>query len=238
MATEHGGTPIWAEPAPGTRKPRFTREQIAAAALALAGAEGFEAVSMRRVAAELGAGTMTLYHYVRTKDDLIALMDDALMGEILIPADELPTGWRAALTAIAHRTREVSLRHRGLLQGLRNARLGPNALRHADQSFAALADTALDPESKLALLAAVDDYVQGNVLRTGEPLHDGEFPADTTRFLQEQLEHGDLPQLRALLGTETPHAEWTRLATTTTAEERFDAGLRALLDGAAARHGI
>ncbi|MBB5070689.1 TetR/AcrR family transcriptional regulator [Saccharopolyspora gloriosae] len=238
MATEHGGTPIWAEPAPGTRKPRFTREQIAAAALALADAEGFEAVSMRRVAAELGAGTMTLYHYVRTKDDLVALMDDALMGAVLIPADELPTEWRAALTAIARRTREVSLRHRGLLQGLRGARLGPNALRHADQSLAALAGTSLDPGSKLALLAAVDDYVQGNVLRTGEPLHDGDVPAEAARFLREQLEHGELPQLHALLGTEAPHAEWARIATTTTAEERFEEGLRALLDGAAARYGI
>ena len=47
------------------------REQIAAAALRIADAEGFEAVSMRRVAAELGAGTMTLYHYVRNKDELV-----------------------------------------------------------------------------------------------------------------------------------------------------------------------
>ena len=58
---------------------------------------------MRRVAEELGAGTMTLYHYVRTKDELLALMDDAIMGEMLIPADELPTDWRAAVTAIARR---------------------------------------------------------------------------------------------------------------------------------------
>ncbi|MCX2733053.1 TetR/AcrR family transcriptional regulator [Saccharopolyspora sp. NFXS83] len=238
MATEHGGTPIWAEPAPGTRRPRFTREQIAAAALALADAEGFEAVSMRRVAAELGAGTMTLYHYVRTKDDLIALMDDAVMAEVLIPEGELPTDWRAALTAIARRTRDMSLRHRGLLQGLRNARLGPNALRHSDQSLAALAGTTLDPGSKLDLLAAVDDYVVGNVLRAGEPLHDGEVSADTARFLREQLEHDDLPHLRSLLGTEAPHTEWARLASATTAEERFEEGLRALLDGAAGRYGI
>ena len=50
---------------------------------------------MRRVAAELGAGTMTLYHYVRTKDELLALVDNAIMGELVIPADELPAGWRA-----------------------------------------------------------------------------------------------------------------------------------------------
>ncbi|MEU6129424.1 TetR/AcrR family transcriptional regulator [Saccharopolyspora sp. NPDC047091] len=235
MATEH--EPIWAAPAPGTRKPRFTREQIAAAALALADAEGFEAVSMRRVAAELGAGTMTLYHYVRTKDDLIALMDDAVMAEGLLPADALPAEWRAALTAIAHRTRDVLLRHPWSMQGLRGARLGPNALRHADQSFAALAHTPLDAEAKIALLGAVDDYVQGNVLRTDDPQH-GELSADTTRFVREQLAHGDLPQLRALLGDADPGSAWARLSGTGSARQRFADGLDALLDGVAARHGI
>ena len=44
---------------------------------------------MRRVAAELGAGTMTLYHYVANKDELFALMDDAMMGELLVPEEEL-----------------------------------------------------------------------------------------------------------------------------------------------------
>jgi AcrR family transcriptional regulator len=70
---------------------------------------------MRRVAAELGAGTMTLYHYVRTKDDLRALMDDAIMGELLIPTDELPAGWRAALTEIARRSHAT---FRRLLDGI------------------------------------------------------------------------------------------------------------------------
>ena len=52
-------------PAPGERRPGYTRDQIVAAAIAIADAEGYEAVSMRRLATELGAGTMTLYHYVR-----------------------------------------------------------------------------------------------------------------------------------------------------------------------------
>ena len=68
------------------RKSRLTREKIAAAALAIADKEGFEAVSMRRVAQELEVGTMSLYYYVKTKDDLIAAMDDALMGEALLPS--------------------------------------------------------------------------------------------------------------------------------------------------------
>jgi len=51
---------------------------------------------MRRIAARLGVSTMSLYHYVHTKADLIALMDNALMGEILVPEGQLPRRWREA----------------------------------------------------------------------------------------------------------------------------------------------
>ena len=91
----------------------------------VADTEGIDAVSMRRVASELGAGTMTLYHYVRTKEDLLALMDDAMMAELLVPESELPKDWREALTAIAHRTRNTFSRHRWALLGLREPMPGP-----------------------------------------------------------------------------------------------------------------
>src|SRR5262245_7471646 len=91
MSSTRASGPIWARPEPGGRRPRFTRQQIAAVALAIADAEGFGAVSMRRVAAELGAGTMTLYYYVRSKDELLDLMDCALMADVLIPDGGLPT---------------------------------------------------------------------------------------------------------------------------------------------------
>src|SRR2546421_12734289 len=79
--------PIWAVAAPGARKPRFSREQIAKAALALADSEGFEALSMRRVADELGAGAMTLYYYGRTMEDLLTIVEDSQMGEIIEASD-------------------------------------------------------------------------------------------------------------------------------------------------------
>src|SRR6188474_3921292 len=149
-------TPIWARPAPGARHPRLTRDQIAATALAIADAEGFEAVSMRRIATDLDAGTMTLYYYVKTKDDLVALMDDAIMAEVLVPADRLPAGWRAGLTAIAHRSRDVFRRHPWALHALQGARIGPNGLAHMEQSMSALVDAPLDDRGKLHLLSVVD----------------------------------------------------------------------------------
>src|SRR5271163_4622157 len=105
-AEEPGGeTPrqaelIWSRPEPSSRKAGLTRDQIAAAALRLADSEGLDALSMRRMASELGVGTMTLYYYVRTKDELLSLMHNALAGELLVPGGELPSEWRSALELI------------------------------------------------------------------------------------------------------------------------------------------
>ncbi len=83
---------IWLRPEPNDRRPRFNREQITAAVLKIADSEGFEALTMKRIADELDCGIMTLYYYVRTKADLVALMHDAILAEILLP--QLPDGWR------------------------------------------------------------------------------------------------------------------------------------------------
>lgn len=240
--------PIWAEPEPGARQPRFSREQIAAAALAIADTDGFDAVSMRRVAAELGAGTMTLYHYVRTKDDLVALMDDALMGEVVVPSGSLPRDWRAALTAIARRTRAVSVRHPWALLAMRGAGPGPNGMRHFEQCLAALEDTRLTTADRLEVIALVDDFVIGHVLRagearlrgrrtgasasagTGKDAGKGEMDA-IAGFLRQQLDTGDYPLIQALLGGADPRDAYEKIAATASEERRFERGLRALLDG-------
>ena len=90
---------------------------------------------MRRVARQLGAGTMTLYHYVRNKDELITLMADEVMGELLIPDDELADGWREALIQLANRSRNVFLAHRWTLDHFGDVSPGPNGMRHFEQSL-------------------------------------------------------------------------------------------------------
>src|SRR3954447_11763378 len=79
-------------PARGPKR-GLSLERIVAAAIAVADAEGLDAVSMSRVAAELGASAMSLYRYVEAKDELLALMFDTEMG----PPPLLPDGWRPAL---------------------------------------------------------------------------------------------------------------------------------------------
>lgn len=249
MSSEKGHDLIWSRPEPGERRPRFSRQQIAATALAIADAEGFEAVSMRRIAAELGAGTMTLYHYVRNKEELVALMDDAHIAESLVPEGELPEDWRKALTVIARRTRAALMRHPWALQALQAAQFGPNAMRHFEQSLAALARTPLDGATKFAVLAIVDDYVFGNVLRAGEVLARRQTARDRPReeveavvaYAMSEIRTGRYPHTQALLGEtrpgETPRPEETE-AGRFDADAVFDQGLEALLDGLALHFGL
>jgi AcrR family transcriptional regulator len=232
--------PIWTRPEPGTRKPRFSRSQIAAAALAIADSEGFDAVSIRRVAAELGAGTMTLYRYISAKADLITLMDDAIMGESLIPAGELPADWREAVAAIARATRTALLRHPWAVQALQGpggasqeGAFGPNGIRHFEQSLAAVATAPLDTTAKLDLLTIVDDYVFGHVLRVAEQQtrSDARTAADgaaIARYIEGLLADGSYPHISALAGDPAAGS----IGDPAELDRRFERGLAALLDGA------
>ena len=229
--------PIWTRPEPGSRRPRYTRQQIAQTALAIADTEGIQEVSMRRLAAELGAGTMTLYHYVHSKDDLLALMEDAIMGELLVPDDQLPSDWRQALTAIARRARATFRRHPWALTGMRGAGMSPHALGHFEQSLAAVATTGLDAAARLDLIAMVDDYVAGFVLKSDlEPALEA-IPPDIAKaaadYLEAQLQTGHYPHTQALLGTGDRLAALARLAAAFSNDKRFERGLARLLDGVA-----
>jgi len=195
--------PIWARPEPGVRRAGYTRDQIAKTALAIADAEGFDAVSMRRVASELGAGTMTLYHYVRNKDELIDLMDDAMMAEVIVPDDELPANWREALAEIARRSLDAWTRHQWAKDQPPGVTIGPNGMRHFEQSLEAVAGTNLGWLDKVEIINMVDDYVVGYMLGQGEG---GATPDELrekwvepmARYLDVQLATGDFPNVQAM----------------------------------------
>jgi AcrR family transcriptional regulator len=231
--------PIFARPAPGSRRPAYTREQIAQTAIAIADAEGFEAVSMRRIATELGAGTMTLYHYIHGKDELVALLSDAIMAEIVIPEDELPDGWREGLAEIARRTLAIFKRHPWVVEHIGEgdpSAAGPNLLRHVEQTYAVTARTGLDMERQVELSSIVDDYVFGHAMRTyhGGPFGSEKEAADRRdamiAYLTEQLGTGEYPHLEAVAGDD-PEAGFARIGHVMSDEDRFERGLERLLDG-------
>jgi AcrR family transcriptional regulator len=195
------------------KKSRLSREKIALTALAIADSEGFSAVSMRRVAQELNVGTMSLYYYVKTKDDLIAAMDDALMSEALLPS--IPEGWQQALMEIATRTHALFLRHPWALSAMLTAPPGLNAMRHMEQCLQAVAKTKMTSEQKLTLLAMVDDFVFGHALREAAD----ETTADL-EFVEAQMATGAFPQRAEVFKNGTP-----------TQIDRFQIGLHVLLEG-------
>jgi AcrR family transcriptional regulator len=228
---------IWLRPQPGERPGRLTREKISAAALSIADTEGFEAVSMRRIAARLGASTMSLYYYVHTKADLVALMDDALMGAILVPEGQLPGGWRGAISAIARRTRDVFARHPWALVSMQGAPPGPNAMRHFEQSLEALEDAPMNPEGKLSFLQLVDDFVFGHSLRTAQAKAwfggDSNLTRSAEALGQELFKTGAFPRTAALFaprGSRDAVRNRELLM-----EDRFEQALAAVIDGAAQR---
>jgi AcrR family transcriptional regulator len=232
--------PIWARPEPAARNPRFSRQQIAAAALAIGDADGFEAVSMRRIAAALGAGTMSLYRYIETKDDLLALIDDAILAEALLP-EPLPADWRDAIAAVARQGRRAFLNHPWVAQALagqvvRRAFVGPGGLRHFEQRLAALDGAPLSLRGKLDLLGIIDDYVYGHVIRAAEHIDaaargpQAEESAAIPDFVQQQLDSGAFPRLAAL--ATDPAA--SKVSDVAELDARFEQGLRLLIGGAAA----
>lgn len=229
-------TLIWLRPEPSGRKPRYTRAEIARTALGIADSEGFASVTMKRIAAELGAGTMTLYYYVRNKADIVALMQDAIFEDVLVPAGEFPAGWRDAVTLIARRTRDVLVAHPWAVTSLNQAQFGPNAVQHYEQSLAALAATTLSYPQKTEVTAILDDYVTGNAAHTIEAQERLRAATRNPSLYTEARAYGDklmstgkFPQLEAL----AEHARSTGSETSPLGhlDRQFETGLTALLDG-------
>ena len=209
------------------------------AAIAIADAEGADAVSMRRIAQVLRAGAMSLYWHVASKDQLLGLMLDTLIVEVQVPE---PSGdWQADLRAQARSTRTVLLRHRWVMDfyGSRSS-VGPNALRVIEASLAALDVLRIDTATAMNVLQTVNTYVSGAVLRELQELQvqreqeqlglsRQDFEADLAAWRQKLAATGQFEHfLRVLSDDVDPDAEQTRNA-------RFEFGLDCLLDGIAAR---
>lgn len=154
---------LWGESLPGRRgpKPGLTLEAIAQAGIAIADADGLEALSMRRVAEELGYTTMSLYRYVSGKHELIALMTETAMrdGQPAIPADQ---AWRPGITIWAKATRALFLSHPWLMHvPLQSQATGPERIAWIEAGVALLQGTGLSPEQILEAVLAIHSYVYG-----------------------------------------------------------------------------
>jgi AcrR family transcriptional regulator len=226
---------IWMRPERPARgpKPAYSRAQITEAAVRIADTEGLEAATMRRIAAEIGAGAMSLYRYVPSRDDLIDLIADHLMGEIDV--EGLPSGdWRSDLTRYADGMRAMWLRHPWIATVHRSrASYGPNQLRLIEGVMGAL-DAHVSIDENLSLMAILNGYIEGTardevtwaeeIRRSG--LTETEWMARSYPRVQQLLESGQYP-IFTKIAMEARPSHLSR-------DEQFRYGLERILDCIAA----
>jgi AcrR family transcriptional regulator len=213
--TEETGLPASVETAWGLRerpskgpKPGLSLDRIVAAAVEVAAAEGLAAVSLGRVGGELGASAMSLYRYVASKDELLALMVDAAVGQPP-PAVQPGEDWRAGLSRWGWSYHQALGRHPWVVRvPVACPPTTPNRVAWMEAGLASLAGTGLDEGEKLSVILLVSGYVRNEVTLMA-----------------------DVGAAAASGETNAP-AAWSRLITRVTDAERFPALHRALESGA------
>lgn len=142
----------------------LSKERVLETAVALAQRGGIESLTMRRLADELGAGAMTLYHYVPNKERLLDGMVDLVFGEVELPTTDVD--WRTAMRRRALSTREALNRHRwavGLMESRRTP--GPASLRLHDAVLGCLREAGFSIELAIQAYSVQDAYLYGFALQ-------------------------------------------------------------------------
>ncbi|MEJ1200709.1 MULTISPECIES: TetR/AcrR family transcriptional regulator [unclassified Streptomyces] len=210
-------------------KPGLTLERIVEVAVEVADRDGLGAVSMRRIATELGTGTMSLYRYVPGKGELIDLMLDRVQRPSEDPDDFGDGGWRSALHALGHATLALYRRHTWLLE-VNQSRpiLGPSAMDGMEKVLARIKPMGLTDPELLSAIITIDGYVVGAARtqvyeaeaerRSG--LTDAQFWGAQQPALEKAMLSGRYPVL-ASLSEDTFGSDF----------DHFEFGLQRILDG-------
>jgi AcrR family transcriptional regulator len=191
------------------RREPISKDAIVAAAIQVLDREGLAALSMRRLAEELGTGAASLYWHVGSKDGLLDLVLDEIIGEVEVP-DPDPALWQEQLKETARSQRRVSLRHPYLVRvSIGRIPMGPHALRITERTLAILRAGGLSPRQAVQGYLLLIDTVNGFTIdETG--VEDGGSPdrnpvdlqkaADMTRDYIASLPPEQFPNMIALAG--------------------------------------
>ena len=228
---------LWGVPGVGRRGPKPSRsvDEVVAAAIALADADGLAALSVRRVAEALGLSPMSLYTYVPSKAELLDLMLDRVAQEIGAP--DAPD-WRGRLEQLARGRWAMAQRHPWLMQvGMHRPPLGPHILAAAEEALQALDGLGLSEAEMDQLTTVLGDYVRGAVraaldAREVERLSgmsDEQWWAMNQPLLKELVDAGRYPTL-----TRIGEAYKSAAIPPPDQERNFEFGLQRVLDGIAA----
>ncbi|MBS2532544.1 TetR/AcrR family transcriptional regulator C-terminal domain-containing protein [Catenulispora sp. NF23] len=231
---------IWLRPeATGRgRVPGYSRAQIAKAAIAVADAEGLEAASMRRVATEIGAGPMSLYRYVRNKDELHLLMTDEVLHQDWPRWATMPEpDWEQTLRRMAHNLRALVLSHPWWAEVMmRGPVFGPTIMRMVDRTLAGLDGLGLDIDEMMDVTEIIRTFAIGHAQQEHHAARAmaatgsadlAHMRPDWMPYIMSVIESGELPYVRrVVLDASTPHETDSRVL--------FERGLGRIIAGIAA----
>jgi AcrR family transcriptional regulator len=161
----HAGGPRRRAGRPGAGHEPLSRDRIVAAALRLVDAEGIEALSMRRLAADLGVSPMSIYHHVPGKDALLSGMVEAAFSEAPLPTLDEGT-WQERVRELARAYRGLSRAHPNLVLAILAdaAAVSVGMVLMAEPFYVALDDAGLSPLLAARAADTVADFVHGFVL--------------------------------------------------------------------------
>jgi AcrR family transcriptional regulator len=213
----------------GTRgpKPGLTLERIVAAGIEVALTQGLDALSMARVASELGVGTMSLYRYVAAKDQLLELMVDTALGTP--PASEhADEDWRTGLARWAAGVHDAYRHHPWSLRvPISGPPLGPNNVAWLEQALRSLADTPLSEQEKLSCILLLSGFVRNDATLTADFAAAGSDSPEMPRYgelLSHLIDAAGFPALHRAIASGALDDEDDINA-------EFDFGLELILDG-------
>ena len=208
---------------PRSAAPRtpLSKERVLRAAIQLADAEGIEALSMRRLAKELGVEAMSLYNHVANKGEILAGIIDLVAGEFDLPSDE--SEWKVAMRRNAISSRDVLLAHRWATSIWMSQGGGPARLRNGDWMLRTLREAGFSPELIYHAFHILESYVLGYTLQQLNFPYKGEELAGLAADFLKQIPVEDYPDLVEHIHQHIePHDEET---------SGFELGLDLILDG-------
>ena len=207
------------------RREKLTRERVIAAALCVMDTEGLEAVTMRRVAREVGVEAMSLYNHVKDKDDLLQGVCNRVMADFAFPTE--PGKWADRCRAGARSWRRVLQAHPDVMRLFAETHgpstSSPESLKPTEFALRLLQEVGLSDRDTVQAFHAFGGYIQGFVMMEG-----GSIKGRTPEEHAPSLDDGDLeafPTLHAV------NQYWTDCDP----DEQFEFGLDLLIRGLKAR---
>lgn len=158
---------------PKRRRDPLTQEAIVDAAIGVLDSEGLDALSMRRIADELDTGPASLYWHVGSKDGLLDLVLERIIGEQEVP-DPDPERWQEQLKEVFRSMRVTILRHRDVVRiSIGRVPMGPNALRWSERVLAILRAGGVPDELAVLghhlLISTVNGFTIDETGQGGQP---------------------------------------------------------------------